>query len=131
MHDLIKSKKKIPLMVLDEHKGLVELRGSSIMENAKEFYEPMMEWAFAYVSHPKDTTVNIDLEYFNTSSAKILLIFIKTLSKIQQAGYDLKVNWYYEEDDEDIIESGHNFALSSKVKFHFIKKDPESLLSIL
>lgn len=128
MPDFIKSKKQTPLLVLDENKGLIELRGSSIMENAKEFYDPMMEWAFEYVRHPKDTIVNIDLEYFNTSSAKIILIFIKTLSKIKQSGYDLKVNWYYEEDDEEIIDSGHNFALSSKVKFQFIKKDGESIL---
>ena len=125
---MIKSKKKTPLIVLDENKGLIELKGSSIMENAKEFYDPMMEWAFEYVRHPKDTIVNIDLEYFNTSSAKIILIFIKTLSKIKQSGYDLKVNWYYEEDDEEIIDSGHNFALSSQVKFHFIKKDGERIL---
>jgi hypothetical protein len=83
---------------------------------------------FEYVRHPKDTIVNIDLEYFKTSSAKILLIFIKTLSKIKHPGYDLKVNWYYEEVDEDIIDSGHNFALSSQVKFHFIKKDIESII---
>jgi len=125
---MIKSKKKTPLIVLDENKGLIELKGSSIMENAKEFYDPMMEWAFEYVRHPKDTIVNIDLEYFNTSSAKIILIFIKTLSKIKQSGYDLKVNWYHEEDDEEIIDSGHNFALSSQVKFHFIKKDGERIL---
>ena len=126
MHNLIKSKvKKTPLLVLDQKAGLIELKGSSIMEDTRTFYDPMMEWVYEYVKHPKDTTVNIDLEYFNTSSAKILLIFIKSLSRIQQSGHKLKVNWFYAEDDEDIRDSGHNFSIISKVKFHFIKKDPE------
>ena len=92
------------------------------MEDARTFYDPMMEWVYEYVKNPKNTTVNFDLEYFNTSSAKILLIFFKTLSKIQQSGYKLEVNWVYAEDDEDIRDSGHNFSIVAKVKFRFIEK---------
>jgi hypothetical protein len=123
MHDIIKSKiKKTPHLVLDEKNGLIELKGSSIMEDTAVFYNPVMEWVYAYIRNPKDTTVNIDLEYFNTSSAKILVILFKTLSKIEKFGHKLTVNWYYAEDDEDIKDSGHNFSISAKVKFFFIEK---------
>jgi hypothetical protein len=123
MDDLIKSQaKKTPQLLLDNKKGLIEMKGSSIMEDATAFYDPLMRWLYEYVSNAKDTVVNIDLEYFNTSSAKILLIFFRTLSTIQKSGCNLEVNWYFDEDDDEIIESGTNFAIMSKIKFNFINK---------
>ena len=123
MDDIIKSNaRKTPEIVLNDEKGLIEMKGSSIMEDAKAFYDPMMKWLYEYVSKPKDTLVNVDLEYFNTSSAKVLLIIFKTLSTIQKSGCKVNVNWYYEEDDEEIFESGSSFSTMSKIEFNFIKK---------
>jgi hypothetical protein len=127
MIDLINSKvKKTPHLILDQDKGLIELKGSSIMEDTTAYYEPLMEWAYNYVKNPRDTTVIIDLDYFNTSSAKILLVFFKTLSKIQNSGFNLTLNWYYAEDDEDIRDSGHNFSIMAKIPFVFIIKESQN-----
>jgi len=115
--------KKVPFLILDKKKGLIELRGSSIMEDPHAFYDPVMAWIYDYVKNPKDTLVNIDLEYFNTSSAKILLILFKALSKINKSGFNLEVNWHYDKDDDDIRDTGHNFAVMSNVKFNFLEKN--------
>ncbi len=126
MDDIIKShERKTPELVLNNEDGIIEMKGSSIMEDAKAFYDPMMKWLYEYVSKPKDTLVNVDLEYFNTSSAKVLLIIFKTLANIQNSGFKVHVNWHYEEDDEEIFESGNNFSAMSKIKFNFIKKSGE------
>jgi len=130
MDDIIKSQdNKTPQLVLNKEKGLIEMRGSSIMEDATAFYDPIMKWLYEYVDHPKDTLVNVDLEYFNTSSAKVLLIIFKTLSNIQKSGCKVNVNWHYEEDDEEIFESGNSFSAMSKIKFNFIKKPVNDKLS--
>ena len=130
MDDIIKSQdNKTPQLVLNKEKGLIEMRGSSIMEDATAFYDPIMKWLYEYVDHPKDTLVNVDLEYFNTSSAKVLLIIFKTLSTIQKSGCKVNVNWHYEEDDEEIFESGSSFSAMSKIKFNFIKKPSHDKLS--
>jgi SiaC family regulatory phosphoprotein len=123
MDDLIRFEaKKTPSVFLDQSAGFIELKGSSYMEDTLAFFDPIMEWVYKYVQYPKDTSVNIDLEFFNTSSAKILLIIIKTLSKIQKAGCKLTVNWFYDEDDDEIRDSGYNFSMMSSVKFNLIKK---------
>jgi hypothetical protein len=122
MHELkISETKKTPKLVFDNTKGIIELKGSSIMEDTITFYNPVMEWVYEYIRNPKDTTVNVHLEYFNTSSAKVLLILFKTLAKIERSGRKLEVNWYYADDDEDIMDSGHNFSMSAKLKFNFIE----------
>ncbi len=123
MSDQVKyESRKTPFLLLDQKSGLVELKGSSLMEDTHTFYDPVMEWIYDYVKHPKDTLVNIDLEFFNSASAKILLLMLKTLSKIQKEGHVLTVNWHYDEDDEDIRDSGYDFSTMSKVKFNLVKK---------
>jgi hypothetical protein len=123
MDDLIRFEtKKTPYVFLDQNYGFIELKGSSFMEDTVAFYDPIMEWVYEYVRQPKDTSVYIDLEFFNTSSAKILLIMIKILSKVQKAGHKLTVNWFYDEDDDAIRDSGYNFSMMSNVKFNLIKK---------
>lgn len=48
--------------------------------------------------------------YFNTSSSKAILDIIDILEKHHKQGGNIKLFWYYEEDDEDIQESGEEFV---------------------
>lgn len=128
MYDPVKYEaKKIPQLLLDQNRGIIELKGSSFMEDTHAFYDPVMEWIYDYVRHPKDTLVNIDLEFFNSSSAKIILFMIKALSRIQKEGHILTVNWYYDEDDESMLDCGTSFSILSHLKFNFMMKRAESL----
>ncbi len=95
--------KKIPTVIFDADKGLIELRGRSIVENAPGFFEPLIEWLIKYEENPKSvTTVNIHLEYFNTSSSKWIFTIAKKLKDIYDKTGNLNVKWWY--DDEDIFE---------------------------
>jgi hypothetical protein len=123
MYILIKtSTKATPHIYLDPNKGVIELKGMSIMEDPLSFYSPMIGWLNEYMRNPRDTEVNIDLQYFNGNSAKVLLIFIKALSRIQDYGYKLEVKWFYDQDDEEVKNSGHTFSTMTKVNFHLVEK---------
>lgn len=72
---------KSPQVNFNAETGVLLLSGRSIPENAREFYRPMIEWVEKYNTSPKQqTTFDICLEYFNTSSSKALLIFSKRLN---------------------------------------------------
>jgi hypothetical protein len=120
--------KKTPYVFLDQDNGFIELKSKSYMEDSMVFYDPIMEWIYEYVRHPKDTSVNIDLEFFNTSSAKILLIIIKTLSKVQNSGYKCTVNWFYDDDDDEIRDSGLSFSIMSHAKFNMFQKSSRMVI---
>ena len=95
---------KTPYVRLDGDNGLVEIKGRSIPENSVEFYKPMIDWLEKYGASPgAQTSVNIQLEYFNTSSSKCILDVFKRLELIHKKGNQVEINWYYEEDDEDMI----------------------------
>jgi hypothetical protein len=57
-----------------EASGKIEIKGRSIPENSIEFYKPLIDWLDQYLTSPaKLTNVNVQLEYFNTSSSKCIL----------------------------------------------------------
>lgn len=113
---------KTPTVVFDADQGLLELKGRSIPENSIEFYKPIVESLDAYSSSPKDlTNVNIQLEYFNTSSSKCILDLFKKLEMIHKNGKNVVINWHYEEDDEDMLEAGEDYQAIIKVPFKMIE----------
>ena len=106
----IEGTSKTPTIIFDAEAGLLELKGRSIPENSIEFYKPVVESLDKYSQEPKDkTSVNIQLEYFNTSSSKCILDLFKKLESIHKTGKDVVINWFYEEDDEDMLEAGEDY----------------------
>lgn len=100
--------------------GKLLIKGRSIPENSIEFYKPIIDWIGSYGGAPQGTTeVNIQLEYFNTSSSKCILDVFKKLETL--AGTEVKVNWYYEEDDEDMLEAGEDYQAIIDLPFKMIE----------
>jgi len=113
---------KTPSIEFDAKVGKIEIKGRSIPENSIEFYNPLIAWLEEYSGNAKPTTeVNIQLEYFNTSSSKCILDVFKKLEVVAKAGSDVKVNWFYEEDDEDMLEAGEDYQSIIKLPFKMIE----------
>lgn len=90
--------------------GVLELKGRSIPENSLDFYQPLYSWLDEYANKPAaKTVVNVHLDYFNTSSSKCILDILKRIDKIDEKGHDVLIKWYYDESDEDMMESGEDY----------------------
>ncbi len=115
---------KTPYVRLDGEKGLIEIKGCSIPENSIEFYKPLIDWLEEYGSSvDSETAVNVQLEYFNTSSSKCILDIFKKLESIYKKGQKVEVNWYYEEDDEDMFEAGEDYQSIINIPFKMIEME--------
>ncbi len=113
---------KSPTVILDFESGLLELKGRSIPEDSIDFYAPIIESVNKYVLAPQaKTTVNIQLEYFNTSSSKCILDLFKSLENISKADKEIIINWHYESDDEDMQEVGKDYQSIIKIPFKMIE----------
>ena len=119
---LIEGSAKTPTIKFDAEQGIIEIKGRSIPENSIEFYKPLIDWLEKYSSKPKtDTIVNIQLEYFNTSSSKCILDVFKKLESINKGGQSqVVINWHYEEDDEDMLEAGEDYQAIINVPFKMV-----------
>jgi len=119
---VIEGTPKTPSIRFDAKDGVFEIKGRSIPENSVEFYKPLNEWLDQYMQVPLDkTVVNIRLEYFNTSSSKCILDVFKRLEAIHRSKHDVEINWFYEEDDEDMLEAGEGYDSIIKVPFKMIE----------
>ncbi len=115
---------KTPYVRLDGEKGIIEIKGRSIPENSIEFYKPLIDWLEEYGSSvDSETAVNVQLEYFNTSSSKCILDIFKKLESIYKKGQKVEVNWYYEEDDEDMFEAGEDYQSIINIPFKMIEME--------
>ncbi len=113
---------KTPHVDFDPETGLLELKGRSIPENSIDFYKPLIDWIDKYGRSPKEkTSLHVQLEYFNTSSSKCILDLFKKLEGIRAGGNEVSVLWHYEEDDEDMLEAGEDYAGIIKVPFRMIQ----------
>jgi len=100
---------KTPLINFDYDIGLIEIKGRSLIENTAMFYERPLAWINEYVKDPKDiTTVNIALDYYNTSSQLWLFQIFHILSDLFALKKNIILNWYYQ--DEDMCEAGADFS---------------------
>lgn len=121
---IIEGSPKTPSVKFDVE-GTLEIKGRSIPENSIEFYKPMVDWLDTYSTKSKPVTnVNIQLEYFNTSSSKCILDVFKKLEGIHKSGSSqIVINWHYEEDDEDMLEAGEDYQAIISVPFKMVQVD--------
>ncbi|TRX48125.1 DUF1987 domain-containing protein [Fulvivirga sp. M361] len=111
---------KTPKLYFNKNSGDFEISGRSIPENSIEFYRPLIEWLESYIKNPApSTTLTVNLEYFNTSSSKCLVEVFRKLELLNQSS-DVSVLWHYEEDDEDMLESGEDFKKIIKVPIELV-----------
>lgn len=113
---------KTPFIQFDAQSGKFEMKGKSIPENSKIFYSNMFDWLDQYIATPSPTTtLDIQLDYFNTSSAKCVIDLFKKLENIEKNGKGkVIINWHYNEDDGDMQEAGQDYQSIVKVTFNLI-----------
>jgi hypothetical protein len=109
-----------PKVVLDPV-GVIMIKGRSMIKNAGEFYKQVEEWIDIYVRNPEDLTrVDICLEYFDGVNALIFTSLLKKITEVKLKDKMVVLNWYYEEDDEDILAQGENISLVLNIPFNYI-----------
>ena len=117
----IEATSKTPGVGFYADKGLITIKGRSIPEHTVEFYKPLHQWIDEYGVNPQPlTTIEIFIEYYNTSSSKSILDLLKRLENIHKMGNNMIVKWFYEEDDEALFESGEEYCSMVEIPFELI-----------
>lgn len=115
----IKETFKTPKVTLES--GLIEISGRSIPIDSFEFYEPIIRWIEEYKKNPEETTeVIFKIDYINSASNKFIYNILKIMSEIQENGYKVNVNWFYEEDDDSMLIFGKNLNNLTSIPINII-----------
>ncbi|HOB84818.1 MAG TPA: DUF1987 domain-containing protein [Bacteroidales bacterium] len=109
------------------------ISGMSAPEDVRALYYPVIEWMdkfnselisgnYKIFSETNPMILKIDLNYFNSASAKFLLDILLELKKIRESGTPVVVEWYYEEDDIDMKEAGEDLSELVEMELKYIIK---------
>jgi hypothetical protein len=121
MADLTLSKTKTtPAIEFNYQTGDLLISGESYPENSAEFYKPIFSWLNKYIEAKKDINFSFKLTYFNTSSSKAILDIIELLENYHLNGGKVMLNWYFEEEDDDIEDSGIEFTSDLQMPYNLI-----------
>lgn len=110
-------------MNFDPQTGRMEIRGRSILENPFQFYQPVFDWLENYLHDPQpEIHLQIQLEYFNSGTSKCLLELLRQLEGAFEAQKtQVRIDWYYEPDDDSIFEAGEDFQLITGLPIELVE----------
>lgn len=110
--------------VLLNPSGTIKISGRAIDESRAKFSEQIMIWIDEYLLNPAPKTeVCIALEYLNSFNSIILTSIIKKLSQVVKQSKKLSIQWYIEDDDDDLHERGHYISTTLDIPIEFITTD--------
>jgi len=121
-----------PEIILDLENNHYTIKGESRPENVSEFYEPIMKWiedwgGQLYYRAKKygkiqSHVIRFQFEYFNSSSAKYIMDLLLKINEIDNSSdnIQIKIEWAYDEMDEDIEEAGKEFEDLTSMQFQFV-----------
>lgn len=111
-----------PLIDFDSESGLMKIKGRAIPDDPDNFWLPILNWFESYLMLPAEETIfEIDLDYFNISSSKRILVLLYKLNDIADNGRRVNVKWCYNKADEDMFEVGQDLAYMVRVPFEFVE----------
>jgi hypothetical protein len=93
--------------VIFSPEGVIKIKGRALSLNSTEFPEQIIKGFESYLKHPPDKTdIILAFEYLNSFSTNILVSFLERLPQTILPPKKYSIKWYYEKDDDDMLELG-------------------------
>lgn len=119
MNTVIKATDQTPEIIINEEENTISFIGIMIPENPISHFAKISEIIMKRYNSDKDLTLEFELEYFNTGSAKYLFDLLQKFDNKSK----VLVKWIYETDDEDIFETGKDYEELTGLRFEFIERE--------
>lgn len=123
-----------PGIKLNANANQFEMWGESRPENARKFFQPVIDWFDAYNkslyylknesgdNFKKDIEMVFSFDYLNSTSIKFVYDILKKLEELKSNCTSLAITWYYESGDDDMKESGEEFSKMVNLNFNIKSK---------
>ncbi len=109
-------------VLTDEHR--IVISGQSKLEDPAPFYEKLVvvldDNIYEFKTH---ASIDFYLNYLNSSSSKWLFHILKGIQVKYQGKKIITINWYFDEDDDSMLEAGEVFQSLLSLPFNLIETD--------
>lgn len=103
---------RTPGVSFDFANGHLRMTGESYPDDVAAFFGPVFEALRSFLDDPDGGPIRFDMEllYFNSSSAKALMNIFQMLETVAKGGRPVTLTWCVEENDESMRELAEDFA---------------------
>lgn len=103
MDDLvIERTNETPEINFNASSGMLKIKGRAYSNDIGVFYKKMSFWLEEYLKSPSETTtIELQLEYYNSVFIKLLFYFIEKSKEVQLQKKGLVIKWYYHDGDDE------------------------------
>ncbi|MGP8215183.1 MAG: DUF1987 domain-containing protein [Bacteroidia bacterium] len=120
---LIKETLNSPRVIFDPLKKRYEISGKSFPENAKSFYQPVIDWLNSVpVSPSENIRMSFMLDYISSSSVISLKQVLAKIKTLNSNGANIEVLWHFDPTDPDIKEIGEEYEKVVGLKLQFVEQ---------
>ncbi len=130
---LIKGDDLSPTIILNPIKCIFSIEGESRPENPLKYFEPVFSWFNEYFNyyfvlnnlHAVEKSIpmhlKISLDYFNSTSAKVLFDLFSLLynTGFKKFKINFEVDWHCNSEDTDMLEAGQEMETMCGIKFNY------------
>lgn len=118
----IESTPKTPRIDFNAATGVLIIEGRLIPEDPEKFFSLLTDWLAQYKpAQGLKTLFRVRLHYYNSTSIKRLLHLFQALEGLHKQGHEIKINWEYEEGDDDSVMDGEDYKSLLKIPFEIVK----------
>ena len=115
-------------VILDPVNNLIQFTGFSLPEDSMTFFLPIINWIYEYSNRCQEliagnTVVKVEfkLAYYNSASYRAFLEIFHIFEKMHKQGLQLNIEWYYEKQDNSMLDGGKELADLVKLPVKFIE----------
>ena len=113
-----------PAVYFDFDNRSLKISGESYPEDVIAFYHPVFRALDQFLDDQNTNDVRFDFElvYFNSGSAKAIMMIMEKLDDAARNGTDVQVHWYYDQADDTMEELGGEFGEDLEHAQFFLEK---------
>jgi hypothetical protein len=112
---------EVPTFNFDKITRTIDIEGNSIPEDAQEVWRDFSRDIKEFIYRYEDVVINFKLDIFNTTSSLYLNNVFSFIQGLDKEHYQVIINWYYLEIDEDNYELGEEYKERFDIKFNLIE----------
>ncbi len=112
-----------PEIRFDTENSVLFISGQSYPADPLSFYKPVFDWLDKYLSEKKlenGLHLSFKLDYYNTPTSKQFARLFKMLEN-SYIRDKVKINWFYDDNDLDMMEAGQRYSSFNELKFEIMK----------
>lgn len=108
----IEATNRSPAVAFDFAHDHLRIQGESYPEDVPAFYGPIFDALDRYLAALGDGSCRFELSliYFNSATAKALMLLLEKLDEAAGAGATIDIYWSYDAEDETMQELGEEFG---------------------